>query len=133
MRLEKADAAVARILSITGTPGISYAVVQHGRTVHSRHLGYRDVEGKLPADDQTRFSINSMSKGVVSALAGIVAYSGAMDLYAPIKRYLPGFACHDSQLSDQITLIDLLSHRTGISNYDSIWLGSHNATLLDRD
>lgn len=120
-------------MSVTGTPAISYTVVQHGKTLHTRHLGYRDVSAGLQANDQTRFSINSMSKSLVSALAGIIAASGSVDLNAPVKKYLPDFVCYDSRLSDQITLVDLLSHRTGITNYDQIWLGSHNAVLIDRD
>lgn len=133
MRLQKADAEIEKIISIAGTPGISYTVVQHGQTLHTGHLGYRDVESRLKPDDQTRHSINSMTKAIVGAVAGIVASSGAIDLYAPVKTYLPEFACSDAYLMDKISIIDLLSHRTGIANPTPMWLGSQNALLVGRD
>lgn len=70
---------------------------------------------------------------MVAALAGIIASTGAIDLYASVKSYLPDFACHESSLDDQVTIIDLLSHRTGITNFDLIWLGSHNSILVGKD
>ncbi|CAG7933356.1 unnamed protein product [Penicillium olsonii] len=74
-----------------------------------------------------------MSKLMVAALAGIIASTGGIDLYASVKSYLPEFACHETSLDDQVTIIDLLSHRTGITNFDPIWLGSHNSLLLGRN
>lgn len=69
----------------------------------------------------------------MAALAGIIASTGAVDLYASVKSYLPDFACHDSSLNSQVTLIDLLSHRTGITHPDPLWLGSHNSLLIGKD
>ena len=132
-RFDRCDAGIKRILAVTGTPSLSYTIVQRGETFRTRHFGHRDVANKLAPDDQTRYSINSMTKAVVSALAGILASHGAVDMYVPVKTYLPQFTCHDSRFDNEITIIDLLSHRTGITSFDPIWLGSHNALLLSRD
>ncbi|CAG8389661.1 unnamed protein product [Penicillium salamii] len=74
-----------------------------------------------------------MTKAIVAALAGIIASMGDIDLYASVRSYLPDFACRESSLDDQVTIIDLLSHRTGFTNFDPIWLGSQNSLLLSRD
>lgn len=118
---------------MSGTPSLSYTIFQNGKTIHTKHFGYRDIEQRRGLNDQTRYNINSMSKAIIAALAGIIASTGAIDLYASVKSYLPDFACHESSLDDQVTIIDLLSHRTGITNFDYIWLGSHNSILLGKD
>ncbi|KAJ5342958.1 beta-lactamase/transpeptidase-like protein [Penicillium brevicompactum] len=131
--IENLEAGVADILAATGTPSLSYTIVQNGKTLHTKHFGYRDIQQHACPDDQTRYNINSMTKAMVAALAGIIASTGDIDLYASVKPYLPDFACHDSSFDDQVTIIDLLSHRTGFTNFDPIWLGSQNSLLLSRD
>ncbi|KAJ5349895.1 beta-lactamase/transpeptidase-like protein [Penicillium brevicompactum] len=107
--------------------------LQNGKTLHTKHFGYRDIQQNACPDDQTRYNINSMTKAMVAALAGIIASTGHIDLHASVKSYLPDFACHESSFDDQVTIIDLLSHRTGFTNFDPIWLGSQNSLLLSRD
>ncbi|KAG7287782.1 hypothetical protein NEMBOFW57_007297 [Staphylotrichum longicolle] len=132
-RFDRCDAGIREMLAVSGTPSLSYTIVQRGKTLRTRHFGYRDVANELVPNDQTRHSINSMTKAVVAALTGILASQGVLDMYAPVKTYLPRFACHDPRFDSEITIVDLLSHRTGITNFDPIWLGSHNALLLHRD
>ncbi len=74
-----------------------------------------------------------MSKAFISALAAIIADTGAVSLEEPIATYLPDFSFRDDKrLAHQITIVDLLSHRSGINNPDTIWLGSRNSLLVTK-
>jgi CubicO group peptidase (beta-lactamase class C family) len=124
---------IEHIMAKSGTPSISFAVSQRGETLHISHLGYRDIALKLQANDQTRFNINSMTKGVVAALTGIEIAKGTLLWSTNIKEAIPEFSCKDSVVEGSSTVIDTLSHRTGTTNFDSPWLESQNAILLPRD
>ncbi|KAH6615502.1 beta-lactamase/transpeptidase-like protein [Chaetomium sp. MPI-SDFR-AT-0129] len=124
---------IDRILSITGAPSLSLRVIRSGKTLYTAHHGFRDVEQHLAPDNDTLHNINSMSKAFISALAAIIADTGAVSLDEPIATYLPDFSFRDERLAHQITITDLLSHRSGINNPDAIWLGSRNSLLLTKD
>src|SRR5205814_202778 len=45
-------------------------------------------------------------------------------------KAVKGFRSRDKMIEEHCTLDDILSHRTGIPSYDSLWLQSHNKLLL---
>ncbi len=47
-----------------------------------------------------------------------------MDWDTPIRRYLPQFEMHDPVASDQMTAVDLLTHRSGLPRHDLLWYGT---------
>jgi len=78
-------------MTITGTPGVSIGIIHHGQTAGTHHFGYRDVQNKVQANDDTRYNINSLSKSLVSSLVGMEVHRGGLDWFEPIKSWLPGF------------------------------------------
>ncbi len=92
-------------------PSLGVAVVRDGKTLLTRGYGYRDVEKKVPADADTVYYIASSTKSYVGLLAAKLAARGAIDLDAPIAKYLP-----ETKLADRVTLRALLTHTSGIEN-----------------
>jgi CubicO group peptidase (beta-lactamase class C family) len=129
---EIAIPAIEDMMSISGTPGLSL-VVSCGGEDHISHLGFRDLERRLRANDETRFNINSMTKGFVSLLTGIEVQKNTVGWSTTIKEALPEFRSMDPIVEENATIVDMLSHRTGITNFDSPWLQSHNSILLNLD
>ena len=83
-------------------------VVHEGRLVLERYgQGY---------DDDSLQNTFSVSKSVMSALVGLAARDSALELDAPITRYLPELARRDRRF-DAITVEHLLDMRSGI-RYD---------------
>ncbi|KAK3294508.1 beta-lactamase/transpeptidase-like protein [Chaetomium fimeti] len=130
--LERALLAIESIMEITGTPGVSIGIIRHGQTAETYHLGYRDVQNKLQADDDTRYNINSLSKGLVSALVGMEVHRGGLDWFKPIKTWLPGFSSASKELDENCSIVDLLSHRTGLASLDDFWMGAENVIYLNK-
>lgn len=50
-----------------------------------------------------------------------------------LTSYLPELSIDsDPALAGQLTLIDLLSHRTGLGREDALWLGAENEVLVNK-
>lgn len=124
---------VDEIARATGAVGLSYAVIQQGKPVSIKHVGYRDLESKTPPDNDTRYNINSLTKAIVAALVGIAVHKGDLNWATKIKDVLPDFSHKIPMLEDHLTITDLLSHRSGIRDQDRRWLGQQNSIINDPD
>jgi CubicO group peptidase (beta-lactamase class C family) len=95
-------------------PGISVAVIDHGRLVWAQGFGWRDVEKRLPVDTDTQFQAGSISKPV-SAL-GVLLLSGAgkVELDRDVNSYLKGWHLDSRYTNVPVTLRQLLCHRAGM-------------------
>lgn len=98
------------------TPGLSVAIVRGDKIVFSKGYGYRDVKARLPVTPATQFYIASTTKSFTATAARLLADEGKLDLDAPIKKYLPNLSLKAPLSAEQITLRDLLTHRSGIVN-----------------
>jgi CubicO group peptidase (beta-lactamase class C family) len=98
------------------TPGLAIAVVRGDKVIFSQGFGYRDVKNKLPVTSQTGFYIASTTKSFTGTAAKLLAEEGKLDLDAPIKKYFPNLVLKAPLSTEQISLRDLLTHRSGISN-----------------
>ncbi len=46
-----------------------------------------------------------------------------LDWDRPLRDYVPGIQLHDSLASERLTIVDLLSHRSGLPRHDLTWVG----------
>jgi CubicO group peptidase (beta-lactamase class C family) len=98
------------------TPGLAVAIVRGDKIVFAKGFGYRDVKSKLPVTRNTQFYIASTTKSFTATAAKLLADEGKLDLDAPIKKYFPNLVLKSPLSAEQITVRDLLTHRSGISN-----------------
>lgn len=129
-RLAGLDTAVARILKDWKAPGVSIAVVDKNKVVYTGGFGYRDVEKKLPVTDNTLFAIGSCTKAFTASMLGTLVKEGRIDLDKPVRDYLPELRFFNDQLNNQVTLRDMMCHRTGLPRHDYSWYGS-SASRMD--
>lgn len=121
---------IADICRIAGTPGLSFGVLHNGELIHQASVGLRNVDAQLPADDDTVYMIASLTKAFTAAMVGILVDDGKLDWTTQLQEVVPEFKRQDAAAN--ITVADLLSHRTGLSPHDSLWLLSNNEILWDR-
>lgn len=95
-------------------PGLSVAIVKDGEVVMARGYGVRSLGKDDPVDPQTLFGIASNTKLVTATALGILASEGTIEWDAPVVRYLPSFQMYDAWVTRQITVRDLLVHRSGL-------------------
>ncbi len=108
------DAYVNQVLQQWGISGAAIAIVKDDEVVFAKGYGVRDVTNNDPIDEQTVFGIGSATKAFTAATAAILVDEGKLGWDTPIIEYLPDFQLSDPWVTAQISLRDLLSHRSGL-------------------
>lgn len=122
------------ILGHTGQPGLSIAVLHNGKYVLKHHFGYRDVANRQIADDNTLYSIASLTKAFVAAGLGILVNQGKVTWDTTVQTVIPELDIRsDPMLTSKITIADLLSHRSGLDSFDHLWQGIHGQITPTHD
>ncbi len=129
-RLAGLDTLIARVLKDWKAPGVTVAVVEKNKVVYTGGFGYRDLDKKLPVTENTLFAIGSCSKAFTSGMIGSLVKDGLVDIDKPVRNYLPELKFYNEHLNDQVTLRDMMSHRTGLPRHDYSWYGS-TASRID--
>ena len=84
---------------------------------YSRALGLRDVEHNLPVTADTLFPIGSCTKAFTSMAIALAQDRGLLSLDDHPRKFLPYFRMSDPEADAEVTLRDMLSHRTGLKAY----------------
>ena len=108
------DAYVERVMRTFAVPGMAVAIVKDGRVVVAKGYGVRDLRKPEPVDARTRFGIASNTKIVTATALGLLVEEGKVEWDAPVVRYLPWFAMYDPYVTRELTVRDLLVHRSGL-------------------
>jgi CubicO group peptidase (beta-lactamase class C family) len=106
------DKLVVKVLSESGTPAVSIAIVKDGKVALARAYGDARLDPKTPATAGMRFSIGSVSKQFLAGAILLSAESGKLSLNDRVGQYLPGLT-----RSNDITIRQLLSHTAGYQDY----------------
>ncbi len=106
------DAAAQQVLSATGVPSASVAIVQDGRIAYLRAYGDARVEPRIPAKTGMRYSIGSVSKQFTAVAVLMLAEQGKLSLDDPVARFVP-----DLTRAKEVTIRQVLSHTSGYQDY----------------
>lgn len=108
------DAWVARTMKEFEVPGIAVAIVKDGKVVLAKGYGVRKLGEPGPVDADTLFGIASNSKAFTTAAIAILVDEGKLKWDDPVTKYLPGFAVYDPYVTRELTVRDLVTHRSGL-------------------
>jgi len=108
------DADANRVLKTFDVPGMAIAIVKDGKVVTARGYGVRKLGEPAPVDSKTLFEIASNSKAFTAAGLAMLVDQGKIAWDDPVTRHLPGFQMYDSYVTGQMTVRDLLTHRSGL-------------------
>lgn len=121
-RLRRIDDLIERYISDGILPGAVTLVARKGEIVHLKTNGWRDVENRLPIQEDSLFRMYSMTKIVTSVAVLLLYEKGLLDLNDPVPKFLPIFAHRQVKQSDgtlapaarDFTIYDLLRHCAGL-------------------
>jgi len=122
-RMESTEPFVLEQLAAWQVPGCAIAAVQDGRIVLASGWGQRDLDTTLPVTSATLFAIGSTTKAFTAATVGALVDDGLLDWERPLRDYVPELRLSDPVVTDRLTVVDLLSHRSGLPRHDMVWLG----------
>jgi CubicO group peptidase (beta-lactamase class C family) len=97
-------------------PGLSLAVVKDGKPVKVQGYGLANVELNVPVMPETVFEIGSVTKQFTASLILLLAEDGKLTLEDRVQQHLHGLPAS----WPAITLRHLLTHTSGITNYNSL-------------
>ncbi len=108
------DALVKRAQEKWEVPGIAVGVVKDGRLVFARGYGVRKKGENSPVTPLTLFGIASNTKAFTAAALGILVDRGKLRWDDPVIKHLPDFRMYDPYVTRELTVRDLLTHRSGL-------------------
>lgn len=123
-RLQGFDSYMEQVLKDWNAPGIGVGIVVKDKLVFAKGYGYRDYEQKLPFTPTTLSQIASNSKLFTAVAAGMLVEEGKLSWDKPVREAVPTIQFYNDQLNSNVTLRDMLSHRTGVTRHDLIWFKS---------
>ena len=112
--LTKLDAYICDVMQKTKVPGLSVAVVYQNQVVFLKGYGVRKVGEPAKIDPDTVFEIASVSKPIASTIVASLVGSGEVSWDDRIETLDPDFKLSDPAASEQVTIRDLFSHRSGL-------------------
>lgn len=120
--LPEVDKLYADLAAKEHLPGVVYGIVLDGKLVHSRALGFANIEDKIAATPDTQFRIASMTKSFAALAALKLRDQGKLRLDDPVAKYLPEVRKLRLATSDSpaLTVRMLMTMTTGLPE-DNPW------------
>jgi CubicO group peptidase (beta-lactamase class C family) len=121
------DVRVAQALAAFEAPGMAVAIVENGAPVLSRGYGVRRMGQGGRIDERTLFPIASNTKQFTATALALLVEEGKLNWNDKVAAHLPGFLMHDPYVTGEMTIIDLLTHRSGLG------LGQGDLMIINTD
>jgi CubicO group peptidase (beta-lactamase class C family) len=125
------EAFIEQQLGLWEVPGCAVAAILGDEVVLNRGFGTRELGKDAPVSTRTLFPIGSTTKSFTGAGVGALVDDGLLGWDQPLRDLIPGFVMHDPVATDRLTVVDLLSHRSGIPRHEFVWLGHPERTRAD--
>lgn len=109
------DQAVAQAMAERKMPGVSVAVIQHGKIVKETSYGQANVELGVPASNATLYTLASTTKEFTAVAIMKLVEEGKLSLDAPVRQYLPELPAAWAP----VTVRHCLSHTSGLPDGDA--------------
>lgn len=128
------DVLVERTLKTFNVPGIAVGIVKDGKLVLAKGYGVTNIKTGQKVDSNTLFGIASNSKSFTTAALAILIDEGKINWDDKVIKYLPEFKMYNDYVTNEFTIRDLLTHRSGLglgAGDLMIWPDGHNFTPAD--
>jgi CubicO group peptidase (beta-lactamase class C family) len=115
--LPELDKLAEQTLKKTGVPGMAVAVVYKDEVVHLKGFGIREAGKDEPVDADTVFQLASVSKPMATTVLAALVGKGVIGWDDRVIDHDPGFRLYDPWVTREVTLRDLLCHRSGLPDH----------------
>lgn len=121
---------MARVMKAFRVPGVGLAIVHDGRVIMAEGFGVLKMGESTPVNEKTLFCIASNSKAFTATAIALLVEEGKIRWDVPVINYLPWFQLWDPYVTRELTVRDLLVHRSGLGlgAGDLLWWPASNYT-----
>ena len=102
-----------RVRKAIGVPGMAIAIVEDDKVTFAKGFGVQALGGPEPVDADTIFPTGSTGKAFTSRRLAILVDQGKIGWDDKVIDRLPGFQMYDPWVTREMTIRDLLVHRSG--------------------
>ncbi|HCT30390.1 MAG TPA: serine hydrolase [Bacteroidales bacterium] len=125
--LRALDEYYAKALKDWEVPGMAIAIVKDDSLIFAKGFGVKEVGKPDKVDANTLFAIASNTKAFTAAALAILVDEGKIKWDDKVIKYLPWFQLYDPYVTYNMTIRDLLCHRSGLATFsgDLLWFGTN--------
>ncbi len=122
-KLDKLDKYFQSSMQAWEIPGMAVAIVKDDSVIFAKGYGVRNIDKKEKVSINTVFGIASNTKAFTSAALAILADKKEISWDDKVKKYLPYFKMYNDYVTQEMTIRDLLCHRSGLKTFsgDLLW------------
>ena len=118
------DATVQKALDAWHVPGVAVAIVRDGEVIYLKGHGVKSIADDDPVTPDTLFPLGSCTKAFTTTAMAMLVDDGKMAWDDPVRKHLSYFHLGDPLADKEVTLRDLVCHRTGLAHHDLLWYRS---------
>jgi CubicO group peptidase (beta-lactamase class C family) len=125
-KLKNLDKYYEQALKDWEVPGMAIAIVKDDSVIFEKGYGVLDVNENQTVDEYSMFPIASNSKAFTATALGILVEKGQLNWNDKVRDHLPWFQMYDPYVTCNMTVRDLLCHRSGLATFsgDLLWYAS---------
>lgn len=122
-KLREIDAYAEKTRADWNVPGMAIAIVKDDKVIFAKGYGARELGKTDRVDENTLFAIASNSKAFTTAALAILADENKINWDDKVIKHLPEFELADAYVTREMTIRDLVSHRSGFDTFsgDLLW------------
>lgn len=111
-------------------PGFVLSIEKNGNILYRNATGLADTHTTQPLDSFTNFRMASVTKQFTAMAILLLEKDGVLNVDDPIGRWLPQLP---NRIGRTILIRHLLTHSSGILDYENLIPGSQKTQVLDAD
>jgi CubicO group peptidase (beta-lactamase class C family) len=134
--LDSLDNYIAKEVIDYNVPGLAIGIIKDDTIIFKHCYGEANLNTHSKVSQETVFPIASCTKTFTATCIGILVDEGKLQWNDKVIKYLPDFKLSDPQITKELTISDLLTHRTGLAQFegDLLWYGTNYSSkeIIDR-
>jgi CubicO group peptidase (beta-lactamase class C family) len=125
-KVKEVDAYAQKVMADWHQPGMAIAIVKDDKVIFAKGYGVRELGKPERVDENTLFAIASNTKAFTAASLAILVDEKKLDWNDKVTKYLPDFQMPEPWVTGEITIRDIVSHRSGLGTFsgDLLWYES---------
>ena len=127
------DQRVEELRKAFGAPGVAVTIVENGKVTLAKGWGVRDITAAQPVDADTIFFTGSTGKAFTNAALATLVDEGKLKWDDKVIDHMPDFRMWDPWVTREMTVRDLLVHRSGLGLGEGDLLFLPNSTLSRKE
>lgn len=132
--IQKIDNYVAKSLDTWNVPGAAIGIVQNGKVIFYKTYGVKQLGKHEKIDEHTTFCLASVSKNITAFLLQKLVDCGKIRWEDKVIKYLPDFYLISPEITNELTIEDIVSHRCGLKHFSGdslVGLGFSRQEIID--